>query len=542
MYYNDSMVGVIDPPDDAWKPVWWTPMKSERTLGDKISDFTDKYIVPPRLKPGLDGSLLPPQRWLLRHVFELKEDGKFRYKEVYIFFARKNGKSLLASDCSSYFLAKGKDGDQIYCAARARDQAKIVYKETLRQIRRSRALSQVIKTADYMAVNRDPKKNITMKPLSADSKNASGFAPYFSIGDELWAWDTARGTSTRGREMLDLLLSGSGDRDESMFFGISTAGDTVNGLAHEKYEKGKAIARGEIEDDSFGFFCWEVEEFDDYDDPKVWPKANPLMPFGVIDVNKFAEEWESAKLSPSTAGFRRFRFNQWVKNTDGEQFILPLRWKEIEDNSLGSLYDKTKDGSKRKITVGFDGSLTEDSTGIVGIDLETGLMQVLYGWEKDQNNPDWFVDVYEVKASMDRVFENFDVVKLYADPSRHQDVVAEWKLKYGSRIVRDIPPHPSRMVPMSETFRTNLYNRELHWNNCEKNDGRRSHFISSSRFTEHVMNAFLSEKGLPRKEQRNSSRKIDFLVCAILANGARSEILDKDARINKMRKTYRLDN
>jgi hypothetical protein len=68
---------------------------------------------------------------------------------------------------------------------------------------------------------------------------------------------------------------------------------------------------------------------------------------------------------------------------------------------------------------------------------------------------------------------------------------------------------------MGDEFRSDIYLRQL------KHDGNK-------RFSEHINNAVLSVNGLPRKEKPNSPYKIDFLICAILANGARRELIDKE--------------
>ena len=508
MYYTDSLEGLIDPPDDAWKPVYWTERKYEETLGDKIIEFVEKYLSPPRYKGCEPFKLGEWQKWLYRHMYELKPDGTFRYSEIFIEIPRKNGKSMIASHSINYFSVKAENGEEFYIAAKDAQQAEIVFREITKNINNSKALSLVLDPR--RDVIKHKYRNAFVKKLSSNSKSTFGFAPYISIGDELWAWDSEMGVSTKGAEMIASLTTGSGDRDEAMFIGITTAGTNVEGLAYQRYEKGKMIATGELEDEAFGFFCWEAEEFDDISDPKTWLKANPSLVEGIMPMNKFEEAYRSA-VAFGTADFERYRLNKWIKQSASENYILPYYWREAE------VYDLDSIPLGNAITVGFDGSLTEDSTGIVAIDIETGLMEVLYKWEKDPTNDSWYVDVQEVKDAMDMVFEKYDVKKVYADPSRHQDVVKEWIRKHGKNIVRDIPPNAKRMVPMGDEFRQDLYNKTIVHN-------------GNKRFTQHVLNAVENQRGLPAKEKRNSPNKIDFLVCAILANGARREFIESSDR------------
>lgn len=516
MYYTDSTIDLIDAPADNWKPVYWTERKYADTLGDKIIEFVEQHMTPPRKIGDKPFKLAEWQKWLYRAMFELKPDGTFRYNEIYIQVPRKNGKSMLMSHQIGYWLVKGNDGDEFYLAAKDSKQAEVLFQEIKRNINSSVALPLVLDVKRDIVRNKY--KNTFVKKLSSSAKSTFGFAPYISIGDELCMWDGSTGTSVQGQEMITSLTTGSGDRPEYMFIGITTAGSNVEGIAHGRYEKGKLISTGGMEDDSFGFFCWEAEEFDDVSDPEIWKKANPSLAEGIMPMDKFEEAYKS-QITINPADFERYRLNKWLKASALEQFIYPHFWKEAEDLEIGSIPEGAL------ITVGFDGSLTEDSTGIVGIDYESGLMEVLYSWEKDPTDDNWFVDVGEVDKAMSEVFKRFDVGKVYADPSRHNELVNSWKRVYGESIVRDIPPHISYMLPMSDAFREDLYGGLL------KHNGNK-------RFTQHVMNAVQNHRGLPNKQTRNSSHKIDFLACAILANGARKELVDKEKAREKTRARY----
>lgn len=508
-HYNDASPVDAMLPDDSWKPAYWTPMLSEKSLGDDICDFIETYITPPRVLDGAEEFRVREwQRWLLRHAFELNDEGFLRYRKIIVFLPRKNGKSFIASAIQLYFLFKARGGEQLYAAARDRKQARIVYDEAIKQIRKNPVLDKVIKTGLYKSVNKY--KDASFEPLSGDAGSAHGLAPYGSIADELHRWDSLTGTSNRGRDMYDALTTGSKDRDEWFFFGITTGGDNDTGLAHELMDYGKKIATGEIEDDSFGFFCWQAEDDDDIYSEDTWRKANPNLAEGLLNISEFHKDLKEAEAS-STAAFEMYSLNKFVRGGDKADFISGYYWKEALKPELGKI-PKGAD-----ITVGFDGSLTEDSTGIVAIDFKTGLIEVLYGWEKNPLDQDWFVDVNEVEAAMDKVFQEYNVLKLYADPSRHQTTVQKWVRTYGKGIVRDIPPSASRMAPMSQEFKSDVYTGLL--------------FHSGEiRLSTHVRNAVETIKGVPNKDKANSPRKIDFLACAILANGGRKEVESRQGR------------
>jgi len=170
-----------------------------------------------------------------------------------------------------------------------------------------------------------------------------------------------------------------------------------------------------------------------------------------------------------------------------------------------------------EIVVGFDGSQTEDSTGIVAIDVNTGLIELLHAWEKDPTNKEWFVDDDEVQVAMESVFSKYKVLRVYADPSRHRDMVRKWQRTWGRGVVRDIPPTSARMAPMSQAFKQAVYTGEL------KHAG-------DARLTNHIRNAIETVKGVPNKEAPSSARKIDFVACAVLAHGAFAEVKELKTR------------
>lgn len=518
MYYTDDVSHLILPPEKDWMPVFWTPMLSEKSLGYDIIKFAETYMEPPRGGiPGEKVKLTDYQKWLLIHMFELDENGYFRYTEIYLQLARKHGKSFIGSIIAAYFGAKGKNGDEIYIAAKDSKQAEVVFKEIANNIQGSPELSQVFR------VNKDVIQNeyfnVNIRKLSSNAQSTFGLAPYISICDELWCWDSETGRSTKGQDMITSLTTGSGDRKEHICIEITTAGSNLEGLAYARYDKGKQIATGGLEDKRFGFFCWEAEEHDPIDDPKTWRKANPNIGAGLMSEEKFAEDYHSAA-QIDTTDFERFRLNKWIRRGDSEGYINAFHWDNAGDPTFGSISEGAE------ITVGFDGSLTDDSTGFVGLDIATGMMEVLYKWEQDRTNKSWFVDVEEVKAAMVDIQKRFDVKMVYADPSRHQEVIKTWIRDYGRTTIRDIPPSPARMFPMCEEFREDLYKGELKHN-------------ADKRFREHVLNAVTSIRGLPKKDKPDSPLKIDFLICAVLANGARRELQDKQRRIDATKARYR---
>lgn len=437
----------------------------------------------------------------MKRLFELDpETGLMRYRRAVIGLPRKNGKSLLGTAIALEHLVYGPSGAQVYSAASDRAQAKIVFGEARQQVLNNPALSRIIKV--YRDALEIPSKGGVYRALSADAMRAHGLAPSLVVADELHAWPSSA-SNTRGDELWEALTQGSADRPESLVVGITTAGGHTDTLLGRLYEHGKRVAAGEIDDPQFGFWWWEAPQDADPTDPDVWKKSNPNLAEGLLDVGDFEAAIASAG-SAGFAGFQRYRLNQWVRLA-GEDFVSPHFWAEAKK--------ETSIPIGATVTAGFDGSVSGDATGIVICDIETGTLKVHAVWEPDPSNPDWTVDRADVNAAIQKLFENYNVKMLWADPSFYEPDVLEWSRQYRNRVER-IPPTNHRMAPLAQQFIADLVAKDL------GHDG-------DKRLERHVLNAVATESGSFKKEKKASPRKIDLLACSVLANGARHQIKDR---------------
>jgi phage terminase large subunit-like protein len=434
------------------------------------------------------------------------ETGLLRYRRAVIGLPRKNGKSLLGTALALEHLIRGQQGGQIYSAAADRQQAKIVFGEARSQVMDNPALSKVIKV--YRDALEYPATGSIYRALSADAMRAHGLAPSLVVADELHAWPSSAGNK-RGDELWEALTQGSADRPESLVVGITTAGGNTDTLLGRLYEHGKKVAAGEIDDPQFGFWWWEAGNEADPTDPESWRVANPNLAEGLLDQGDFEAAIASAG-SAGFAGFQRYRLNQWVRMA-GEDFISPHHWQEAkreETIPLGA-----------RICAGFDGSVSGDATGLVAIDVETGTLKVIAVWEPDFSDPDWTVSRDDVNAAIEQMFQDYKVEMLWCDPSFYEPDVLTWSQAHKRKVER-IPPTNHRIAPMAQQFIADLVAKEI------GHDG-------DPRLQRHVLNAVATEAGSFRKEKKSSPRKIDLLACAVLANGARQSVLDRQPKNRK---------
>ena len=86
------------------------------------------------------------------------------------------------------------------------------------------------------------------------------------------------------------------------------------------------------------------------------------------------------------------------------------------------------------VAVGFDGSRTEDSTAVVCTDMATGWQWLAAVWERDWSEDDWEVPSAEVHAAVERVFDQWRVARMYADPAWWEDDVAAWANRWPKKV------------------------------------------------------------------------------------------------------------
>jgi phage terminase large subunit-like protein len=467
-----------------------------------VADFSELLLKASRgFKAGEPLEFTQWQKWLIDRLLETNpETGLLRFRRATVLLPRKNGKSLLGTALALHHALYGPTGAQVYSAAADRQQAKVVFGEARQQVLNSPTLSRHFKV--YRDALEVPSRGAIYRALSADAMRAHGLAPSLVVADELHAWPSSA-SNTRGDELWEALTQGSADRPESLVVGITTAGGHTDTLLGRLYEHGKRVALGEIEDTQFGFWSWEAPNDADPTDPQVWERSNPNLAEGLMDVGDFEAAIASAG-SAGFAGFQRYRLNQWVRLA-GEDFVSPHHWTE-------SLREAPIPQGAT-ICAGFDGSVSGDATGLVAVDVATGTMSVLAVWEPDHTDPDWTVDRHDVNRAVERMFENFNVVKMWCDPSFYEPDVLEWSKRWKNKVER-IPPTNHRIAPMAQQFIADLIAKEI------GGDG-------DPRLTRHVLNAVATEAGSFKKEKKNSPRKIDLLACAVLANGARQATKDR---------------
>jgi phage terminase large subunit-like protein len=176
------------------------------------------------------------------------------------------------------------------------------------------------------------------------------------------------------------------------------------------------------------------------------------------------------------------------------------------------------------VTVGFDGSKWQDSTGLVVTDID-GFQHKFAAWEHDGTD-DWTVPLGEVDEAVAEVMRRWSVVRLYGDPAQGwDDSLAAWAGKYGPKKV---------LFYYTDSRNTRKIATACRAYAAAIRGGALSH-DGDEVFGRHIANSrkrmtgFKDEDEQPlwviEKERRDSPFKIDLAMCGVLSWQARLDAI-----------------
>ena len=185
-----------------------------------------------------------------------------------------------------------------------------------------------------------------------------------------------------------------------------------------------------------------------------------------------------------------------------------------------------------EIALGFDGSLRDDSTVLIGSRMSDGFLFPLGIWEKPAGPSGnfWEVPRLDVMAAIRLVFDRFKVTRLYMDPHEWRSEVDALAEEFPERVIAWTTGNYKQMNAALDRLRTDLISGGAP---VEMDDGtiRPMGLVKHSGdgpFVEHFKNAYAWPRGgytLVKKEHPKSDRKIDSVVGAALAYEARADAL-----------------
>lgn len=197
-----------------------------------------------------------------------KDSGIRKYKKGLLFVGRKNGKSAVDSGLGNFMLTKdGEGGAEVYSVATKKDQAKVVWDEAKRMVKKSPSLKKRIRCL-VGGMYYDATESF-FKALASDSNSLDGLNAHFVIADEVHAW--------RDKNLLDVMYDSMSAREQPMLLETSTMGTIRENVFDNEYEYSSGVIEGKIIDETLLPVIYELDDPKEIDDEEAWFKPNPAL-------------------------------------------------------------------------------------------------------------------------------------------------------------------------------------------------------------------------------------------------------------------------
>ena len=307
-------------------------------------EFIEKYCKQSKGKwNGKQLKLQLFQKAMIEAAFGfVDENGNRKYKKVIFFVARKNGKSVLDSAIANYMLVADKEGGaEVYSIATKKEQAKIVWDEAKRMIKKSPALNKRIRCL-IGGIYYDATDSY-FRALASDSNSLDGLNSHLVIADEVHAW--------KDKNLLDVMYDSMSAREQPMLLETSTMGTVRQNVFDIEYDYASQVIDGTIEDETLLPIIYELDDEKEWINEECWYKSNPAL--GVIKSTKdLRDKVERAKANPIEL------VNLLCKDFNVRQNSVNA-WLTFEDLNNEEIYTEWKDGY---VIGGCDLSSTTDLT------------------------------------------------------------------------------------------------------------------------------------------------------------------------------------
>lgn len=289
-------------------------------------------------------------------------------------------------------------------------------------------------------------------------------------------------------------------------------------IAEQDYEAFEKIVGGQTNFTKFFYDALEAPATTDLYDPDSL-KLGLAVARGDstwLDIPRLVEEIHDPRTVVSEA--RRKYLNQIVAAEDA--WLTPWEWDAIAVPSL-----KLREGEQ--ITLGFDGSRGRDHTALCACRVSDGAIFLLNCWNPE-SFPSGKIPTIAVDKAVREAFALYDVVSFRADVKEFESYIDQWSADFRRQIVVNASPGNLIAYDMRSKGKREFLLECERFKNAVldggmKHDGNRV-------LRQHIVNARQRPSdtydliGIG-KESKDSPRKIDAAVTAVLAFGARQEYL-----------------
>jgi hypothetical protein len=356
-----------------------------------------------------------------------------------------------------------------------------------------------------------------IEAVTSSPRTMEGARSTFVLRNETHHWLS----NNEGHEMdavIDRNLSKSPDgaaRALSITNAYEPGEESVAQVAREAYEN---IVAGRSVDVGFLYDSLEAPP-DATLDPETLPATLEAIRGDAtwLDVPRIMQAIMD-KRNPASRS-RRFWLNQIVATEDA--WIVPQEWDVLADKT-----QHVEDGDL--VTLGFDGSLTDDHSALIGCRVSDGFTFTLGVWDPEKyggNAPREAID-----GAVRQAFKRYDVVAFFSDMHPWESYVDKWALDLGHERGRELCAFPNTKHRIAWDMRSRQKDFTLGGAEHTHNEITEKVFRHDGDLTlrQHVHNARRRPNAWGTsfgKEHRESRRKVDALAALILARMARRAYL-----------------
>lgn len=384
--------------------------KARTRSGGYRAFIKDRVKVPSGRGVGKPMHLHPYQDDILRRTF----DGEAL--TIIASLPRGAGKSGLSA-ALTLGAALEEEAAEVYIASTSLRTARIPYDRIVRMIELDPELSEqaVVHRSAADPYIEFPGNGSVIRPMPAEERYLVGLAP-----GPLVVVDEVGFVSMATYRVLSTAL---GKRD-CRLIGVGTPGlGTVESVTGEPNIMWHLREQHQAGTNKYlDYIEYAADPNDDPGDPATWRRANPGLRAGLVSMNAY--ENDHAQLPAHT--FAMYRLGLWQQGDAA--YVRQADWDRLE-----VVPGLPPPGAT--VALGFDGSASQDSTGVVMTDLETNALHVLGHWSPPAQGKGWRVPRHEVDDVVQSAFSRYRVIAMWCDPWLWREEILRWQTTYGADVV-----------------------------------------------------------------------------------------------------------
>ena len=265
--------------------------------------------------------------------------GKRQFREVFWVVGRKQGKTLLAAAIACYMsYAAGEYGSEIYFLAPKLDQADLCYSALEFNVHAEPELDSITRSTKYRGLMIQ-ETNTMVKKLAFTSKKSDGYSPMCYVADEVAAWP-----GSNGLRQWEVMVSGTGAREEPLGMAISSGGYENEGLFDELMKRGTGFLMGNSREQHLLPIIYMIDDQEKWNDLTELRKSLPGLGESVSE-DFIRKEMDVAEESVSKAIEFRTKYCNLKQS-------ISTAWLRAEDINKAFGHHKSLESLKNHYCVG----------------------------------------------------------------------------------------------------------------------------------------------------------------------------------------------